>query len=132
VHSVLAEVFDRAKLDVVKVADLAMLIVLVADAVELQIGEAQSRLRRLAGELFFLREADSVGRALHGEIAELARISDRGEEMRREGRLSARKLNGELPPRLDRNSVVEKLLDFLPFQLMDESDLVGAHEPGVA
>ena len=35
------EVLDRAQLDVEEVADLAVLVVLVADAVELQVGEAQ-------------------------------------------------------------------------------------------
>jgi len=52
--------------------------------------------------------------------------------MRGEGRLAAGELNGELPAGLDRSRVVQELLDVLPFELVNEPDLVGVHEAGVA
>ena len=57
------QVLDRAQLDVEEVADLAVRVGLVADAVELQVGDAQPGLVGGLGELRLLREADAVGRA---------------------------------------------------------------------
>ena len=132
VDAVLLQVLDRAQLDVVEVADLAVLVVLVADAVELQVGEAQARLGRLLREVLVLREADAVGRALDGEVAELAGVADRRQEVRRERRLAARELDRQLAARLDRGRVVEQLLDLFPLELVDVADLVGVHEARVA
>ena len=132
VDAVLVEVLDRPQLDVVEVADLAVLVVLVADAVELEVRESQPGLRGLPREVRILGEADSVGRALHREVAELARVADRGQEVRRERRLPAGELHRELPPRLDRGRVVEQLLDVLPLELVDVTHLVRVHEARVA
>ncbi len=66
------EVLDRAQLHVEQVADLAVRVGVLADAVELQVGDAQARPRAPAvRELGVLREADAVGRRLHAEIADL-------------------------------------------------------------
>ena len=46
--------------------------------------------------------------------------------------LAARELHRELPPRLDRDRVVQDLLDLLPAELVHEAHLVGVHEAGVA
>ena len=78
------QVLDRAQLDVEEVADLAVRVGLVADAVELQVGDAQARRRGGLGELRLLREADAVGGALHAEVADLARVADGVEEVRRD------------------------------------------------
>ena len=71
VHAVLVEVLDGAELDVVEVADLAVLVVLVAHSVELEIGESQARFGGLLREALVLGEADAVRGALDREIAEL-------------------------------------------------------------
>ena len=47
-------------------------------------------------------------------------------------RLSARELHRHLPPRLDRNRVVEHGLDLFPAQFVHEPDLIGVHEARVA
>ena len=109
-----------------------MLVVLVAHAVELQVGEAQPRLRGRAGEVLVLREADAVGRALHREVADLAGVPDGRQEVRRQSRLAAGELDRELAARLDRGRVVEQLLDVVPLELVDVADLVRVHEAGVA
>ena len=128
----LVEVLDRAQLHVEEVADAAMRVGGVADAVELQVGVAQARFGRRLGELRALGELDAVGRRLHAVVADLARVADRVEEVRRHRRLAAGELHRHLPPRLDRDRVVEHLLDVFPRQLVDEPDLVRVHEAGVA
>ena len=47
-------------------------------------------------------------------------------------RLAARELHRHLAARLDRNGVVERRLDVVPGQLVDEAHLVGVHEARVA
>ena len=72
----------------------------LADAVELQIGDPQTRLGGRHRELGVLRETDAVGRRLCAEIANLPRVGDRVEKMRRDRRLPARELDGQLTPGL--------------------------------
>ena len=88
--------------------------------------------RACVRELRLLREADAVGRGLDAEVADLARVADRVEEDRRDGRLAARELHRHLPPRLDAHRVVQQLLDVVQRQLVDVADLVGVHEARVA
>ena len=126
------EVLDRAQLHVEQVADAAVRVGGVADAVELQVRVAQTRFGRGLGELGALGELDAVGRRLHAVVADLARVADRVEEVRRHRRLAARELHRHLAARLDRDRVVEDLLDVLPRQLVDEPDLVRVHEARVA
>ena len=52
--------------------------------------------------------------------------------MRRDRRLAARKLHGHLAARLDRDRLVENVLDLVEGKLVDEADLVGIHEAGIA
>ena len=115
------QVLDRAQLHVEQVADAAVRVGGVADAVELQVGVAQARLRGLARELGTLGELDAVGRRLHRVVADLPRVADRVEEVGRDGRLTARELHRHLPARLDRDGVVEHLLDVFPGELVDEA-----------
>ena len=84
-------------------------------------------------ELRVLGEADAVGRALHGEVADLRARSG-----------SASRKCGESvgsPPEnctdiwrrgLMDDRVVEDLLDLVPLELVDVADLVGVHEARVA
>ena len=65
------EVLDRAQLDVEQVADEAVRVGGVADAVELQVGVAQAGFERGLGELRALGELDAVGRGLHAVVADL-------------------------------------------------------------
>src|SRR5262249_16722842 len=79
------EAVEGGVCDVEEGAELAMLVGLVADAVELQVHEAQARLGGLPGEFVVLGEADAVGRALDREVPDLLRVTDRRQEVRREG-----------------------------------------------
>ena len=126
VHAVLVQVL------VVEVAHLAVLVVLVSDAVELQVRESKTRLGRLPRELLVLSEADPVRRALDREIPDLPRVADGGKEVRRERGLAARELDGELAPRFHGRRVVEELFDLFPLELVDVAHLVRVHEAGVA
>ena len=128
----LVQVLDRLQLHVEQVADQAVRVGRVADAVELQIRVAQAGFGRLLGELGTLGELDAVGRRLHAVVADLARVSDRVEEVGRHRRLAAGELHRHLAPRLDGDGVVEHRLDVVPRQLVDEANLVGVHEAGVA
>ena len=126
------EVLDRAQLDVEQVADQAVRVGRVADAVELQVRVAQARFGRRLREIRALGELDAVGRRLHAVVADLARVAHRVEEVRRERRLAARELHRHLPLRLDRDRVVEQRLDLFPAELVHEPDLVRVHEARVA
>ncbi len=132
VDAVLVEVLDRAQLDVVEVTDLAVLVVLVPDPVELEVREAQPGLGGLAREILVLGEPDPVGGALDREVADLARVPDGRKEVRRKRRLAAGELDRELAPRLDGRRVVQELLDLVPVELVDVTDLVRVHEAWVA
>ena len=126
------QVLDRAELDVEEVADAAMRVGRVADAVKLQVRVAKAGFGGGFRELRALGELDAVGRRLHAVVADFARVADRIQEVRRHRRLSARELHRHLPARLDRDRVVEHLLDVFPRELVDEPDLVRVHEAGVA
>ena len=126
------EVLDGAQLHVEEVAHFAMGAPFVGNGVELKIGEAQPALLREPRELRLLREANAVGRALHAEIADLARVARRLQEMRRERRLAARELHAHLPARLDGERVVQDFLDLVPLELVHVADLIGVHEARVA
>ena len=126
------QVLDRPQLDVEQVADAAMRVGGVADAVELQIGVAQAGFGRGLREVEALGELDAVGRRLHRVVADLARVANRVEEVRRQRRLAAGELHRHLALRLDGDGVVEHRLDVVPRQLVHEADLVGIHEARVA
>ncbi len=83
-HSGAVQVFNRAQLYVKQIADRAMRVCGVADAVKLQIGVAQTGLRRLLAELRRLGKLDSVGRRLHRVVAHLAGVGHGLQKMRRQ------------------------------------------------
>ena len=64
VDTSLVQVVDGLQLDVKQVADFAMGVGCVADAIELQIGITQACFRSGAAELFALGKLDAVGRSL--------------------------------------------------------------------
>ncbi len=101
VHAGFVQVVNRLQLDVEQVADLAMRIGSVADAVELQVRIAQSGFGSRAAEFLALGELDTVGGRLDRVITDLAGIGDGVEEVRRQGRLATRELHRHLAPRLD-------------------------------
>ena len=127
----LVHVLDGAQLHVKQVADVAVAVGIVPDAVKLQVSVAQTRVGRLARKLDVLRKADAVGRALHAVVAQLSRVLDRPDEVRRKSRLAAGELHRHLAARFDPHRVVQDLLDFLPVRLMHETDLVGIRETRV-
>jgi hypothetical protein len=126
------KIFNRAQLHVEEISDLAVAVRLVRHAVELQVRHAQSCLFRGECELAVLREADAVGRALHGEVTDLARVLDRLQEVRAERGLAAAELHAHLTTRLDRQRVVEDLLHLVPLELVDVAHLIGVHEARIA
>src|SRR5215469_16576268 len=126
------QVLDGLQLHVEEIADKAVRVGGVADAVELKIGVTQTRFGGLLGELKTLGELDAVGRRLHGVVSHLARISDGVEEVRGESGLAAGELYRHLTPRLDGDGVIQHSLDFVPRKFVDEPDLVGVHKAGIA
>ncbi len=89
VHAGAMEVLDGAQLDVEQVADVAVRVGRIADAVELQVDVSQAGLGRLAAELGALGELDAIGRRLHAVVAHLLRVRDGLQEVGRERRLPA-------------------------------------------
>ena len=65
------------------IADAAMLVDIVAHAVELQISAVQARFISLSRKLFVLREANAVGRRENTIETDLFGIGDRFEKVRR-------------------------------------------------
>src|SRR5208283_849359 len=128
----LVHVLDGAQLDVEEVADLAMAVGVVADAVELEVGVAQPGFKGLLAILLALGEFDAVGGGLHGVVADLARVADGVEEIRAHGGLAAGELHGHLAARLDLRRVIQDFGDFFPGKFVDVADLVGVHEAGIA
>ena len=70
-------VLNGAQLHVEEVADLAVAVRVVADAVELQVGIAHARFEGLLAEFLALGELDAVGGGLHAVVADLARVAHR-------------------------------------------------------
>ena len=126
------QILDRAQLHVEQVADEAVRVRRIADAVELQVRVPQPRLGRRLRELGALGELDPVGRRLDAAVPDLLRVAHRVEEVRRHRRLAARELDRHLALRLERDRVVEQRLDVLPRQLVHEPDLVRVHEARIA
>jgi hypothetical protein len=71
------EVVDRLELDVEQVPHLAMAVRVVADAVELEVDETESRPGRLEREIRALGELDSVGGGLDGVVPDVASVLHR-------------------------------------------------------
>ncbi len=126
------QVVDGLQLHVKQVADLAVRVGCVADAVELQIDVAQTGFGSGAAKLLRLGKFNSVGRRLDRVVTNLARVGDGIQEVGRQGGLAAGELNAHLAARLDLRSVVEHGLDLFPRQLVDKANLVGIHEAGIA
>jgi hypothetical protein len=91
------QVVDGLELHVEQVADLAVRVGGVADAVELQVGVAQTGFSGgCFAELLALGELDAVGRGLHAVVADLAGVGDGVEEVRRQRGLAAGELHRHL------------------------------------
>ena len=125
-------VFDGAELDVEQVADLAMAVGVVPDAVELEIRVAQAGVEGLLRKFLALGEFDAVGGRLHRVVAYLARVANGVEEVRAHGGLATAELHGHLAARLDLHGVVENFLNFFPREFVDVAHLVRVHEAGIA
>src|SRR5271165_5321171 len=126
------QVLNGLQLHIEQIADEAVRVGSVADAVELQVGVAQSGFGSLLGELKTLGELDAVGSGLHAVVSNLARVSDGVEEVGRQRRLTPGELYGHLAPRLDGDGVVQHGLDFVPGKFVNETNLVSVHETGIA
>ena len=128
----LIEVVDGLELYVKGIANFAVRVGGIADAVELEVGIAQASFGGGLGELLRLGELDAVGGSLDAGVADFAGVGDRVKEVRAECGLASGELDGHLTTRLDGDGVVEHGLDLVPGELVDEADLIGVHEAGVA
>src|SRR5205085_414876 len=124
-HAGVMQVVNGLELYVEQIADFAVRIRGVSDAIELEINITQASFCGLAANLFTLCELNAITGGLHRVVANLARIGDRVEEVRRKRGLATRELHGHLTTRLDRDRVVEHGLDLVPGKFVDESNLVG-------
>src|SRR5262249_8882336 len=120
-----------SQLDVKQVADLAMAVCIVSNAIKLQIGITQARFSRFPAKLFTLGELNTVGGSLNAVVSELTSIADCLDKVRRHGRFAARKLNRHLPSRFDLECILHDFLNLFPAQFVDVSDLIGVHEAWV-
>ncbi len=125
-------VLDRLELGVEQVGDVAVRVGFVGHAVELEVSRVEARLLRLEGELGLEGEAEAVGGRLDVIVADLFGVAGRLQEVRRDRRLAAGELHRHLAARLERDRVVEDLLDLVEAELVDVADLVGVHEARVA
>ena len=126
------QIVDGLELYVEEIADLAVRVGGVADAVELEVDVAETSFGSGAAEFFALREFNAVRSSLHRVVANLARVGDGVKEVGRQRGLATRELNAHLAPGLHVYGVVEHGLNFVPGELVDESDLVGIHEARIA
>src|SRR5271156_5872093 len=83
-YSGFMEIFNRFQFYVEQVADHAVRVGGVADAVELQIRVTHSGFDCLLAELKTFREFDSVGGGLHGVVPDFAGVAYGIEEIRRQ------------------------------------------------
>jgi len=120
------------ELHVERVADLAVRVGCVADAVELEVSVTKTGFSGGLGELLRLGELDTVGRGLNGGVTNLAGVGDGVEEVRGQRGLAAGELDRHLTLGLDGDRVVEHGLDLVPGEFVDEADLIGVHEAGIA
>src|SRR5213076_1684904 len=95
---------DGAELHVKEVADLAMAVGVVADAVKLQVGVAHPGLKCLLAILFALRELDAVGGRLHAVVPDFAGVRDGIQKVRAHGGFTAGELHGHLPARSEEHT----------------------------
>ena len=126
------QVIDGLEFDVEQVADLAVTVGGVADAVELKVDVAEASFGGGAAKLLALGELNAIGGGLDAVVADLARVGDGVKEVWGQGGLAAGELDAHLPLGLDGDGVVEHGLDLFPGKFVDKADLVGVHEAGIA
>jgi len=126
------QVVDGLELYVEQVADLAVRVGCVADAVELKVDVAEAGFGSGTAKLLGLGEFDAVARGLNAVVTDLAAVGYGVKEVGRQGWLATGELDTHLPLGLDGDGVVEHGLDFVPGKLVDEADLIGVHEAGIA
>ncbi len=84
VYAGFVQVVDGLQLDVEQVADLAVRVGCVADAVELEVDVTESGFSGGAAQFLALGELDAVGRGLHAVVANLAAVGDGVKEVGRQ------------------------------------------------
>src|SRR5476649_1411214 len=84
----LVQVIDRAQLHIEEISYLSVTVSVVTDAVELEIHVAQASLGGLVAKLLALRKLNPICCRLYRVIANLARISNSFDEVRRDCRLA--------------------------------------------
>ena len=108
------QIVNGLQLYVEEVADLAVRVGCVADAVELEVDVAEAGFSSGAAKLLGLGEFNSVGRGLHAVVANLAAVGYGVKKVRRKRWLATAELNAHLPLGLDGDGVVEHRLDLVP------------------
>src|SRR5690606_11441492 len=120
------------ELYVKKVADAAVLIVLLIRTVELEVNAVLSRGLRRFAEFEVLGKTNAVGCCEDPIEADLFRIRDRVEKIRRERRLASRKKDDDLAFRLERHRAVEDRLDVIKRRFVNITDLIRVHKARIA
>ena len=87
-------VFNGAQLDVKQIAHFTVAVGVVADPVELQVGQTKPGVKRALRELFALCEFNTIRRRLDAVVSQLSSVTDGINEVGRHGRLAPRKLYG--------------------------------------
>jgi hypothetical protein len=83
------KVVNSSHLHVKEVTDLTVAVCVVADAIKLEIDITQSSFGSFPTELLALGELNPVGCRLHAVVTNFARVLDRFNEVRRDGRFTA-------------------------------------------
>src|ERR1041384_5218300 len=91
-----SQVLDRTQLNVEQVANTAVFVLLFTHTVELKINTVLSRCFRGSAKLDVLSETNSISRREDAIEADLLRVSDCVEVVRRKRRLTAREENDHL------------------------------------
>ncbi len=126
------EVLDRSQLHVEQIADAAMLVLLFADAVKLQIDAVLSGCLRGFAKLDVFGEANAVRRREDAIETDLLRVSDGFEVVRRKRRLTAGEENDDLASRFERNRAIENRFRVFERRLVNIANLVCIHEARIA
>ena len=115
-----------------QIADAAMLVLLFADAVKLQIDAVLSGSLRGLAKLNVFGEANSVGRRQDSIETDLLRVSDRFEIVRRKCRLAAGEENDDLAFRFERDGAIKNRFCVFERRLVNIADLIRIHEARIA
>src|SRR6266542_4754744 len=128
----LREILNCLLLHIKQVAHAAVSVLFFANPVELKIHAVLSRSLRRFAKLDVFSEAYAVGCRQNSVEADLLRVSNRLEIVRRKCRLAARKKNNDLAFWFERYRAIENRFCVFVSRLVHITNLVCIHEAGIA